>query len=320
MTSLSNLVNCRHKIISLRDELILRDEITQRLNRFKDIDLSFLSDKTNNVEILNHYNSLLELNSSLDQSLNNFIESLDRQIHEQGSILEQDSEYIDKFNEYAWPIGTIDPYNTPTQQYLSDIQQQLTQYTSWEYPGLQLYPQSKQWTDVMLASDPVYLIALRKHTLKPIIEHYPTLYQNRLRLYSSNDFENIIDRTLEFLPRNQFGHTVMWNTPLYLTSNYLEQYLKTIFDLLRPGGVCAFNYNNCSIPASAKLAENKIFSFMTPQLIKDMCNRIGFDNVIFKDVALDDVTYTHVSWVALYKPGTLSTMKSHQTLAQIIEK
>jgi SAM-dependent methyltransferase len=320
MTSLNNLVSCQHKVISLRDELILRDEITSRLNRFKGIDLSFLPDQTNNTEILNQYNNLLDLNFSLSTSLDNFIEYLDNQIHAQGAVLEQDSEYINKFNEHAWPIGLIDPYNTHNQQYLSDIQQQLTQYTSWEYPGLQLYPQSKQWTDVMLASDPVYLIALHKSTLKPIIQHYPTLYQNRLRLYSSNDLGTSVDRTLEFLPRNQFGHAIMWNTPLYLVSTYLEQYLKSIFDLLRPGGVFAFNYNNCSIPASAKLAENKIFSFLTPRMIKDMCARIGFDRVIFKDVALDDVTYTHVSWVALYKAGTLATTKSHQALAQIIEK
>jgi hypothetical protein len=319
MNSLSKLVSYQHKIISLRNELTLQTEICNRNDRFNGIDSSGLGDKTKVRDVLDVYNGLVELNTSLDQKLDILIQSLEDEINIAGALLEKDPEYINKFNEQSWPIGLIDPYQTANQQYLIDIQQQLTQYAMWKFPGLQLYPQSKQWTDVMLASDPVYLVACIKDTLSHIIEHYPGLYQRRLRLYSSVVSSDTIDRSLKFLPQNQIGYVVMWNTPLYLTSDLLRQYLESIYNVLRPGGVCVFNYNNCSIPASAKLAEDKLFSFSTSNIIKQMTSNIGFENVLFTDVELPDLTYTHMSWVEIRKPGTLSTIKAHQPLAEIIE-
>lgn len=319
MTSLRDIVSYRNRINDLRAEFTLCDEIRSRSDRFNSVDSSPMTDKSKINEISGTYNTLMELNSTLDKSLTDLIESLDSEIDSQGKLLEQDPEYINKFNEHSWPIGLVDPYYTVNQRYLIDIQQQLTQYALWKYPGLQLYPQSKQWTDVMLANDPVYLVALAKHTLSHITEQYPTIYQNRIRRYSSALTENIVDRSLKFLPQNQFGYVIMWNTPLYLISDYLKQYLKSIFDILRPGGVCVFNYNNCNIPASAKLTEEKIFSFMTPNLITKIAQDLGFNGITFKDVALDDLTYTHVSWVELQKPGVLTTIKSHQPMAKIID-
>lgn len=318
MTSLSELVSYRTKIYELHDKLTLDAEIRNRCNQFSGLNPVPLDDKSKIEEVLNIYSRLTELNSTLEEKLNDIIQLLDYQIDAHGKLLEQDSEYISKFNEHAWPIGTIDPYQTVDQKYLIEIQQQLTQHAMWKFPGVQLYPQSKQWTDVMLANDPVYLVAVAKGSLEHIIEQYPALYQNRLRLYATGPWEDV-DRSLKFLPQNQIGYTVMWNISLYLISDYLKQYLKSIFDILRPGGVCVFNYNNCTITASAKLAENKIFAFMTPKIIKEVADEIGFENIIFKDIALEDLTYTHISWVELRKPGVLTTIKSHQPMAKIID-
>lgn len=317
---LSNLVNYRNKIIELQDQLSLQEEISSKLVRFSNLDSPV--PETNSIvqEISKNYNDISKLNSQLELNLSNLIQQLDSAILAVGLQLEKDSDYVNRFNEFAYPIGLLDPYQTPDQQYLTELQQQLTQHALWKYPGLQLYPQSKQWTDVMLANDPVYLVALSKKPLTEIIQPYPALYQNRLRLYACSETGEDVDRSLNFLPKEQFGYCVMWNISLYLASDYLNQYIKSIFNLLRPGGVCIFNYNNCTITASAKLAEEKIFSFLTPSMLEQMAKDAGFETVTFKDEPLEGLTYTHVSWVELRKAGTLVTAKSHQTLAQIIEK
>ena len=319
MTTLSDLAGYRLRLSSVCHELTLHTEILNKCGLFNGIDSSAIKYRTKIDKIVEAYTQLSELNSNLDMSLQDLIQSLDDHIDEHAKLLEEDSDYTNKFNEFCWPIGLIDPYYTEGQSYLKNIQQELTQFSAWKFPGLQLYPQSKQWIDVMLASEPLYLVSLARQTALDLISEYPQLYQNRVRVYASA-LSNTIDRSLDFLPQHQFGYVVMWNTPLYLSSTILNEYLTSIYNLLRPGGILVFNFNNCAIPASAKLAENKIFSALTSTAIQKMANSIGFVDTVFHDVALDGLTHTHISWVKLSKPGKLTTIKSHPTLAKIIEK
>lgn len=319
MTSISSLVNYKNHISRLRNNSSLRDSIMVSINEFNNTSLLELPEKDIINKLLNIYDNLYSSSIELYKTLDDIISMIDTSIDTMCLEAEKDPSYRDKFNEFSWPVGTLDPYDTGDQQHLKDLQQQLTLHTIWQYPGLQLYPQSKQWTDIMLASEPVYLVALNKGLLHSIIEPYPALYQNRLRLYATGLNETIVDRSLKFLPQNQFGYVVMWNISLYLLSEYLEQYLRSIFDILRPGGICVVNFNNCDILSSAKLAEDGIFSFMTTRIIKKMCEDIGFESIIFKDVELNNVTYSHMSWVELRKAGVLTTSKLHPTMAKIIE-
>jgi hypothetical protein len=51
-----------------------------------------------------------------------------------------------------------------------------------------------------------------------------------------------------------------------------------------------------------------------------LLNEIGYEITALHDDETNDAFNTHVSWVEIKKPGTLTTSKAHQALAQIVSK
>jgi SAM-dependent methyltransferase len=106
----------------------------------------------------------------------------------------------------------------------------------------------------------------------------------------------------------------------YLSADKIEQYLKEVFQLLRPGGHFVFSYNNCDIEGPALAAELQVASFVTARWLVKLCDEIGYELNELHDVETGDAFTTHISWVEIKKPGNLRTVKAAQALAQIIPK
>lgn len=206
----------------------------------------------------------------------------------------------------------------------SDIVSKITFYCDWHYPTLQINPREQKWIDYMVAGDPLYLTSHNptdfkekpEHlgVIKELIQGYPDLYQQRLRLYS------IENRDYSVLPQNQFGFVLCWDNFNYLSHDKIEKYLKEIFGLLRPGGVLLFSYTNCDIDTMSFRAESRAAGYTTRRSIEAKVLEIGYEIIEFKDNPIDDAFTTHISWAELKKPGILKTVKAHQSMAQIISK
>jgi hypothetical protein len=94
----------------------------------------------------------------------------------------------------------------------------------------------------------------------------------------------------------------------------VKEYLKSVKELLRPGGVFMFSYNNGDMYECAAYAEGMWMSYIPKSMLVPMCESLGFE-----------VLYTHesrgsgtaISWLELKKQGTLETVKAHQVMGEI---
>ena len=197
----------------------------------------------------------------------------------------------------------------------------------WHYPGLQINPLAKEWVDCMLAADPLYLIDhesvlinndgklyQRDHTVLDAITEYPIEYQRRLRPYT------VTDQFFSNLPQKQFGIIACCDFLNFFNINFINDYLFTFLNLLRPGGnlVCTIQLRHPCIVNS--LVEQKYFNYAANLVIQKLFNNIGFEVISIQDLVSDTINWDCIFLITAQKPGVLSTIKAHQALGSIIEK
>ena len=237
------------------------------------------------------------------------ISHLNIEIDNTADLMFDNEEYRDRFSEnHTFRDLTL------SIELQSWVESKITRHSDWHYPALQITPKSKKWIDPMVAADPLYLTHINIPAIMDLIKDYPELYQRRLRIYA------IEDRNFSILPQGQFSFVLCWDMFNYLSADKIEQYLKEVFRLLRPGGHFVFSYNNCDLEGPALAAELHVASFVTARWLVKLCDEIGYEINELHDVETGDAFTTHISWVEIKKPGNLRTVKAAQALAQIIPK
>lgn len=185
-------------------------------------------------------------------------------------------------------------------------------YTDWRYPGLEIGPGDGQWTEHLIAADPLYVIDVHQEFLDSTVSKFNDVYRNRIRPYLTGMTVNRSDTDLSMLPRNQFGFIFSWNVFDYFPLAHTKAFLTQAFDLLRPGGVMMFSYNNCEIPQCVEYVEIGFKSWMPKSLLVATCRELGFEIIKTHNPELT------VNWIEIRKPGELKTVKGHQVLGEII--
>lgn len=181
-------------------------------------------------------------------------------------------------------------------------------YTDWRYPGLEIGPGDGQWTEYLVACDPLYLVDIHTEFLTATTEKFNEVYKNKLRTYTTKE------TSLQMLPNHQFGFVFSWNVFNYLTSDLIDEYLGQIYSALRPGGVCMFSYNNAERLGCAILVETGFMSYMPKELLIDLVHKHKFEII-----KLTDLEET-ISWIEIRKPGTLQSIKAQPTIGHVIKK
>ncbi len=193
------------------------------------------------------------------------------------------------------------------------IIERLRIYADWHYPGLELGCRSGDWTQYLVGCDPLYIADLDQQFLDLAASQFNELYQQRLRKYLIKLLPLINEPNLTVLPENQFGFIFSWEFFNYLALGTTKYYLEQAIKLLRPGGIMMFSYNDGDTPNGAAYAENRAQSYLPKSHLINICNQIGFE-VVNSECYNNGV----VNWLEIRRPGTLSTIKSHQTLGEII--
>ena len=193
-------------------------------------------------------------------------------------------------------------------QVQQEIEGRIALYASWKYPGLEIGCRDGEWTRHLVASDPLYMTDMHQSFLDNAIKDYAPEYQRRVRQYLIKDGDYGI------LPQNQFNFIFSWNYFNYRSLDTVKQTLKQIYNLLRPGGVFMFSYNNGDLPAGAAYAESYFMSYIPKSMLIPACQQMGFEIVYTQDHE------PAVSWVEIRKPGELTTVKGHQAMGIIKEK
>lgn len=191
------------------------------------------------------------------------------------------------------------------------LRSRLRNYTDWRTPGLIIHPGNETFIEDMVPLDPLYVMDVNQDLINPSINKFNDQYRARLRTYVIDETRKVI---LNELPQAQFGCVFIYNFFNYRHVELIEQYIKEIYDCLRPGGVLIFTYNDCDRAHGVQLFEKSFMCYTPGHRIKNFAEDIGFD-VVYQYVGQGDL-----AWLELRKPGEILSLRGGQTLAQIIRK
>lgn len=189
----------------------------------------------------------------------------------------------------------------------SEVLDKINLYTNWQYPALEIGCRDGQWTQHMVAADPLYVVDYYRDFIDSTLEKFNPEYQLRLRPYLLKEPADMLAE----LPLGQFGFVFCWNFMNYASFDTVKEYLKIVRELLRPGGTFMFSYNDGDRPAGAALAESYFMTYVPKHMLVPLCESLGF--IITEQRTRD----TSVSWIEIRKPGELTTIKAHQVLGEI---
>ena len=189
------------------------------------------------------------------------------------------------------------------------IQQRLKLYTSWQHPGMVIRPIHAPYVEDLVACDPMYFVDTSDKLLEPTKSWFNTRYQRRLCRYVIEEYSE--DPAFINLPIEQFGLIYAFHFFEYRPWPVLQQYLNECFQLLRPGGVLAFTYNNCDLANRVGKVEHYSGCYTPGRMVRAYANELGYETIFDTD---DD---SNTSWIELRKPGKFSSIRGGQTLAKI---
>lgn len=179
--------------------------------------------------------------------------------------------------------------------FVHQMQNQLSKYAEWKYPGVDINPLDGTFTQKMLACDPLYCIAEDKPIAKATKANFTTFFGTR-RLRTYNEIRK--------LPKKQFGVVCSINQFEYMPLDPIKDIVSDVIKLMRPGGVFIFSYNDCGQRESLEMLSNDWRCYGTKGLMLSLVESVGFEYV-------DDgcIAGTH-SWIVVKAPGELSSIRT----------
>jgi hypothetical protein len=309
MTKFSELVKFRNDLIASIEHLQLDSVVNEKIAELTKV--KKLNPNIDNNQIdsyMQEFSQLIDANKKIIDKVRQEVLSITLEIDQLANSLFNTDEQRDTFT-----LSRANQLLELSDEQTEYITNRIGSYCDWLYPSLIVYPREKKWLlSTVVSSDPLYLIQHESVNLRTLIEDFSEVYQNRLRCYDINNFDK--------LPQGQFRFVLLWDFLNYISFDQFEFYLSTMFKLIRPGGSFMFSYNNSDLEGPAKISELKGSSYANARIVESLARQSGFEIIKFEDLATGDALITHVSWVELHKPGTLSTVKAHQALAKIITK
>ena len=312
MGKLYDLVEFRNYLTDQLDDFSLDKSIQEKIESLEKTKRIFpLQQDDFCNKTINDFLLIKQQSQEIIDNIVNKISRLDLEIDSVSTSLFDNNEYSNNFHEDRIQGPEFKNNLVVSTELESAIISKITEYNDWHYPALQINPRNKKWIDPMVAGDPLYLTHINTKIIRDLIQTYPDLYQNRLRLYE------IVDRNFSKLPQAQFSFVLCWDYFNYLSPVFVEKYIREVYCLLRPGGRFMFSYTNCDLAGSALRAESLACAYANARWIKKLCGEIGYEVSDLKDFNTGDAFNTHVSWAILKKPGNLITVKAAQAMAEI---
>lgn len=166
----------------------------------------------------------------------------------------------------------------------------------------------------MVSGDPLYLLDIHAEFLDSTTKQFNQFYQKKIRRYLIGKSVEKTNTDLSALPINQFGFIFSWGLFDFLPQTYVDVFLTQCFNLLKPGGVMMFSYNNCEFEQCAAFAEEGFKSWLPKTALCKLLHTTGFE------ILYHGSNNSTVHWIEISKPGTLKSIRSHQALATILPK
>lgn len=330
MRKVSDLVKFRNSLITKLDNLSPHESLDNSIQQLKlvmtenyQIDKFLAHDKINYS--IDEYQKLILQLLPIEDFAKSIITDIDEKIDQTVAELNF------KFNHQqgvSFQGFRLDPIAS---QLIFDKMQK---YADWSYPGLRLGCRyvgqhkinfddtvtqqdnniSIQLSNHLVTNDPLYFCDFKESLITSVTQQFNTIYANRIRKYV------ISDDDLSALPQKQFGFIFSWWVFNFADLLTVENYLKSIFNLLRPGGTFMFSYNNSDLVESARLVDMNMMSHIPYRHLAKLCHDIGFEIDSQHDMSNTDPLVQTISWLEIKKPGNLKTVKLKQLIGTIGQK
>lgn len=192
------------------------------------------------------------------------------------------------------------------------LQDRLTSYSNWQYPGLVIRPAQSPGLESLVAFDPLYLVDTHEDLLTPVQSLFTPEYQRRLRYYVIEEYTST--DIFVNLPQKQFGFVYAFYYFDFKPLEIIQKYLDEVFALLRSGGTFLFSFNDGDQWRAVGSAEHHFHCYTPGRLILQHARNIGYEIVH---------VHSHLSgttWVEIKKPGVLDSIRGAQALASVLKK
>lgn len=255
-------------------------------------------------------NAVHNFQDSLNQGRENVLKVVEQ--FEPEYYRESDTLYTSMLNDT--PELIFDRRKSYQRDTIDLLHSRIKLYADWHYPGMVIRPKNDSFIDDLVALDPLYIVDTHEKLLEPAVQRFPDVYQRRLRQYVINERAKKKATIFNQLPAAQFGlifaHEYFHYKPLQL----IQKYLVEMFDLLRPGGVLMFSYNNCDQANAVKLVEHHTHMYTPGHKIKQIAHSAGYQ--VLNEINTVDGLYL----LELVKPGERDSLRGGQTVAMIESK
>lgn len=251
--------------------------------------------------LTNLNNNLVEFKQQLEQFVKGVEEPyFQKSIEYYQEGLNDSPDYI--LDRYSFKKLLYDP------ETFNFFQSRVRSHNNWHWPALEIRPALGEITDTIIGCDPLYLVDTHTDMFKVVKTKWTPEYQRRLRYYIINEQG---PRLFDQLPQTQFGLIVAVDFLNFRPINLIQQYIKEMFGLLRPGGTAIFTYNNCDYPIGVDNFENAYYCYTPGKEIKEICEQVGFRIAASFDLE------NNVSWLEIQRPGKRQSLRGNQTLGKI---
>ena len=305
--SLYNLVSLKHALVrqlnvdpavhelkqSINNLALVKSQVPAIDKEYNDHIDSLIKDYN---DIIDQIHLLVAKNQSAIRNLNDQITDIAHKLFSDSYALEENTGGFEHVRTHRKIILREDVEQT--------VKQRILLHTNWRYPALEIGCRDGEWTQFLVAADPLYIMDQFPEFLNAASSRFPEQYQNRLRKYPLKNHD------LGALPKNQFAFVFSWGHFNYVSLDTITQVLKQLQTLMRPGGVFLFSYNDGDTTQGAGMAENFAQTYIPKSLLVPTCESVGFE-------IMGEFNFEEISWLEIKKPGTLHTVKAHQVLGEI---
>jgi SAM-dependent methyltransferase len=312
---LSELVRIKNSLIEVKEKIIQELDNNSVIRDSKNIidSMSALS-FSHRDDIFRFFSTLKSEKEILSQNLYLQILELEKQIDEKSEHLLKRGFSINGAVTCApmscqeERLSRISPVDPDLKILVKSI---ISLKTSPQFATLEIGPGDGDWTEYLVAADPLYIIDIHQEFLDSTRNRFPESYRPRMRPYLWQETE-IKNHYLEKLPQEQFGFVFAYDVFDFFPADFFENYLIGIFNILRPGGSAFFTYNDCNNVSNARLAEVGFKSWMPRHLLEKIAKKLNFEIESFN-------CFKNTYWCILRKPGSLRTVKTTQSLGKIVQ-
>lgn len=306
-----------HQLVSLREQLHVEYKIDSVV-----LEIQQLQNKLKHLQQTEKYNDYVNnqiqfyenvISSIVDQAfdLKNIINSINTDIAVKRQELFSGQYELELTSEMVNHDARLNRNHTINEDADSVLIERLRGYTDFHYPAVEIGCRTGEWTNRLVAADPLYIVDLDQRFLDRTMDQFNEVYRRRIRPYVidllSDDKPN-----LNKLPQGQFGFIFSWEFFNYLPLSTVDYYLTQFFNLARAGGVVLLRFNNGDTSLGAKYAETRWQSYISGEELVTRCQEIGFE--ILK---LENINLGETSWIEIKKPGKLQTAKVNQSMGAI---